>query len=91
MQFDYSIEHTPGKFLYTADVLSRSPLLYEMSSEAAEQQEDVEYCTSQLPASSERLSTFVKHNQKTEHVAESSAIVSMVGQVNTKVPLMEIL
>jgi len=26
MRFDYSIEHTPGKFLYTADALSRSPL-----------------------------------------------------------------
>ena len=64
MQFDYSIEHTPGKFLYTADALSRSPLPNGMNSEAAEQQEDVEYfiseVTSQLPASSEWLSTFVK-------------------------------
>ena len=55
MRFDYSIEHTPGKFLYTADALSRSPLPNEMSSEAAEQQEDVELfisvVISQLPAS----------------------------------------
>ena len=64
MRFDYSIEHTPGKFLYTADALSRSPLPNQPDKDTVEQHEDVEHfisaITSQLSASSEWLSTFAK-------------------------------
>ena len=64
MQFDYSIEHTAGKLLYTANALSRSPLPNQPDKYTVEQHENVEHfitaITSQLPASSERLSTFTK-------------------------------
>ena len=64
MRFDYSIEHTPGKFLCTADALSRSPLPNQPDKYTVEQHEDVEHfisaIISQLPASSEQLSTFAK-------------------------------
>ena len=55
-RFDYDIEHVPGKHLYTADTLSRSPLsntgdkTLEELTEAA-----VDACVANLPASEERL------------------------------------
>ena len=59
-RFDFSIEHTPGKYLYTADTLSRAPLsssdddpnqgvLAELAMEA---------CIAHIPASQSRLSEY---------------------------------
>ena len=58
-RFDYDIEHVPGKHLYTADTLSRSPLsntgdkTLEQLTEAA-----VHACVANLPASEGRLKFF---------------------------------
>ena len=64
MRLDYSIEHTPGKFLYTVDVLSRSPLPNQPDKYTIELHKDVEHfisaITSQLPASNEWLPIFAK-------------------------------
>jgi len=54
MQFDYTISHLPGKFLYTADALSRTPI-----SNADHRDYDVKLfvqsIVSCLPASQDRL------------------------------------
>ena len=65
MRFDYQIAHVPGKYLYTADTLSRSPLPTNSNEEIHRQQEEVEHfiqsVTLHLPASKERLDTFKQH------------------------------
>ena len=65
MRFDYQILHVPGKYLYTADTLSRAPLPTNSNEETHRQQNEVE-CFIQsvilhLPASKERLETFKQH------------------------------
>ena len=51
-RFDFSIEHVPGKYLYTADTLSRAPLATEGVSDLEElAQLAMESCISHLPAS----------------------------------------
>ena len=55
MRFSYSIQHVPGKLLYTADTLSRAPLREEYDTQTLQRQSEVESfintITSQLPAS----------------------------------------
>ena len=55
-QFDYSISHVPGKFLYTADALSRAPLKNCTSdSDGSEIESFVQGVVVNLPANSDRL------------------------------------
>ena len=55
MRFSYSIQHVPGKFLYTHDTLSRAPLREESDAQTLQRQSEVESfintITSHLPAS----------------------------------------
>ncbi len=56
-KFDYTISHVPGKFLYTADVLSRAPV-EGIGKEAVLQDEAeamVDAVVQSLPTSPERL------------------------------------
>ena len=60
-RFDYSIEHTPGKHLYTADTLSRAPASSDRDSSLEELAElAMDACIAHLPASQERLSEYQK-------------------------------
>ena len=59
-RFDYDIEHIPGKHLYTADTLSRSPLPTTGDKRLEELTETaVRACVSNLPASQDRLKNFL--------------------------------
>ena len=64
MRFSYSIQHVPGKLLYTADTLSRAPLREESDSQTLLRQSEVELfinsITSNLPASQQRLQVYQK-------------------------------
>ena len=64
MRFSYSIQHVPGKLLYTADTLSRAPLREEYDTQTLQRQSEVESfintITSQLPASQQRLQVYQK-------------------------------
>ena len=66
-RFNYSIKHVPGKHLYTADTLSRSPLTStEGSSDLEELAELAAAATvAHLPASTERLETY-RREQKVD-------------------------
>ena len=71
MRFDYSIRHVPGKLLYTADALSRSPSQEPLSTSQFTSQAEVEnYIDAivvQLPASSDSLLKYclAKHSDPT--------------------------
>ena len=58
-RFDYSIEHVPSKFLYTADALSRAP---NTSEEPAQEYPDTEFLVqalvAYLPANADRLECY---------------------------------
>jgi len=65
MRFSYSIQHVPGKFLYTADTLSRAPLRgKDNDPQSLEKQSEIESfiatITSHLPASQQRLQVYQK-------------------------------
>ena len=65
MRFSYSIQHVPGKLLYTADTLSRAPLRgKDIDPQTLEKQSEVESfiatITSHLPASQQRLLVYQK-------------------------------
>ena len=70
MRFQYTIQHVPGKTLYTADTLSRAPL--QGSDEAstlktvAEIEQFVQAITASLPASPSRLDSYSKAQAKDE-------------------------
>ena len=61
MQFDYTISHVPGKLLYTADTLSRSPQEYlardEYLAELTEEQMTTT-TTNQFPTTTDSLETY---------------------------------
>ena len=62
MRFDYQISHIPDKYLYTADTLSRSPVLHIPDTTDLIQQEEIEHfiqtVATHLPASKERLEVY---------------------------------
>jgi len=62
MRFDYNIVHVAGKYLYTADLLSRVPRRASADAQSVSQQEDIEYyiqsVTSYLPASNKCLQIY---------------------------------
>ena len=62
MRFDYDVVHVPGKYLYAADMLSRSPLQNPPNEHTLAQQADVEHfiqtVTHYLPASEGRLNLY---------------------------------
>ena len=59
MRFDYTISHVPGKSLFTADTLSRSPLDYTFKDQnVAQLTEEVATITWQLPATKDRLDAY---------------------------------
>ena len=56
-RFDFSIQHTPGKHMYTADTLSRAPLPNKGDTSLEELAElAMDACITQLPASHSTLS-----------------------------------
>lgn len=61
-RFDYSIVHVPGKLLYTADALSRSPSTsVQNDSQLQEEAEEImEVSVMHLPASTERIDAYRK-------------------------------
>ena len=72
-RFDYTVTHVPGKLLYTADMLSRSPSTSEPNDTRLQEEVEVvmETCIAQLPASTERLEEFQKA-QAEDHVCAST-------------------
>ena len=54
MQFDYTISHVPGKLLYTADTLSRSPQEYLGQDEYLAELT----ATNQFPTTTDSLETY---------------------------------
>ena len=70
MRFTYSISHVPGKSLYTADTLSRAPLVRPLNREEEKLEADVQaYVNSivkYLPATEDRLEDFRTQQQQDE-------------------------
>ena len=70
MRFTYSISHVPGKSLYTADTLSRAPLVRPLNREEEKLEADVQaYVDSivkYLPATEDRLEDFRTRQQQDE-------------------------
>ena len=61
MRFHYSIQHVPGKTLYTADTLSRAPIKEIPNSTSSQEIEQfVQAVTAALPASHDRLDSYCK-------------------------------
>ena len=62
MRFDYVILHVSGKYLYTADVLSRAPLKNTVYHIEQEQVENIEFhmraVVTAIPASNARVETY---------------------------------
>jgi len=59
-RFDYRIEHVPGKHLYTADTLSRSPRSSTENDTDLEELAEtlMETCVAHLPVSTQRLDEY---------------------------------
>ena len=59
-RFEYTVQHVPGKLLYTADALSRAPVGVEVSSLQLQDEVEafIENVTHSLPATASRLETF---------------------------------
>ena len=57
-RFDYSIEHVPGKYLYTADTLSRAPVSGSDDPDSELAELAMEACVTHLPAGKDRLSEY---------------------------------
>ena len=71
-RFDYTISHVPGKYMYTADTLSRAPIPatpgHTDLQDAAESL--MEMCINHLPASSQRLDEY-RQAQAQDHICSS--------------------
>ena len=71
-RFNYSISHVPGKYLYTADTLSRAPI--PATSEETDLQDVaeslMEMCVNHLPASNQRLEEY-RTAQAADHICSS--------------------
>lgn len=64
MRFSYTISHVPGKFLYTADTLSRVPVDTADSDSKALQEEVelyIDNVTQHLPATEGKLQEYRQH------------------------------
>ena len=61
-RFDYTIAHVPGKLLYTADTLSRSPCPSEKNDTTLQEEAEaaMELCIAHLPASTGKLKEYRK-------------------------------
>ena len=59
-RFSYSIVHVPGKLMYTADTLSRSPLKSDISDLQEVAEIFIEACVAHLPANNTRLDEYCK-------------------------------
>ena len=84
MRFNYQILHVPGKYLYTADTLSRAPLPTNSNEETHRQQNEVE-CFIQsvilhLPTSKGCLETFKQHQ------AEDAICSKLITYLSTEWP-----
>lgn len=67
MRFQYTIQHVPGKSLYTADTLSRAPLKDPSDTAAVscgETEQFVQAIRAVLPASADRLEVYTKKTGK---------------------------
>ena len=64
MGFDYSVEYIPGKYIYTADALSRAPISNVQCSAENELQKDISLygnsVMTSLPASDKKLDEIMK-------------------------------
>ena len=56
--YSYTVQHVPGKLLYTADTLSRSPTSASFGPAVAEVEEFVDSVVAALPASANRLMVY---------------------------------
>ena len=87
MKFDYTIQHVPGKFLYIADALSRTPLQGTPTVDEIATQKEVEIfidsIAQQLPASSTKLQTY-RPNMMILFVVKLLATEKVVGLRNTQ-------
>ena len=66
MRFQYTIQHVPGKSLYTADTLSKASLKESSDKEAAsstETEQLVQAIRAVLPASADRLETYAANDR----------------------------
>ena len=81
-RFNYSIEHVPGKLLYTADTLSRAPLREEIDKSIQNGTESLmEIAITNLPASEQRLQQY-KNAQMVDPICQT--IISRDGPGNKK-------
>ena len=80
-RYDYSIQHVPGKLLYTADTLSRAP--QTNVTESLELQEEVEAfiesVSENFPASKSRLETYREAQRQTVFAPESKNFALLDG------------
>ena len=62
-RYNYTISHVPGKYLYTADTLSRAPITSPADTDAnntttEEAEALMEMCVSHLPASTDKINVY---------------------------------
>lgn len=71
-RFDYAIEHVPGKFLYTADTLSRAPIASKDGSEDLQREVEafVNTVLNTLPTTEKRLEKYCKAQAEDETCAQ---------------------
>ena len=87
MRYSFSICHVPGKYFYTADVLSRSPSLTTVDdTESAELETSAELfvsaVVSNLPATSNRLKALTTAQSEDQTLQRVSNIAEKGGLRN---------